>query len=56
MWNLKINVIPAIIGINGPISKSCRKYLKNISEQNKINELKKTAMLGRTHILWNVLM
>jgi hypothetical protein len=30
MWNIKTNVIPVIIGATGIISKSFRKYLKNL--------------------------
>jgi hypothetical protein len=37
MWNVKINVIPVIIGETGTISKSFRKYLSYITgkEQNQ---------------------
>jgi len=30
-WNVKTKVIPVIIGATGTISKSCRKYLSNIT-------------------------
>jgi hypothetical protein len=51
MWNVKTNVIPVIIGANGTISKSFRKYLSNVPVKHEIKELHKTAILGTAHIL-----
>jgi len=56
MWNVKIKVIPVIIGATGTISKSFRKYVRNISVKHEVNELQKTAILGTAHILRKVLM
>jgi hypothetical protein len=56
MWNVKTNVIPAIIGATGTISKSFRKYLRNITGMHEVKELQKTAILGTAHILRKVLM
>jgi hypothetical protein len=56
MWNVKTKVIPVIIGANGTISKSFRKYVRNIPENHKAKELQKTAILGTAHILRKVLM
>ena len=56
MWNVKTNVIPAIIGATGTISKSFRKYLSNIPGIYEIKELQKTAILGTAHTLRKVLM
>jgi hypothetical protein len=56
MWNVKTNVIPVIIGATGTISKSFRKYLKNIPGIHEFKELQKTAILGTAHILYKVLM
>jgi uncharacterized membrane protein YoaK (UPF0700 family) len=50
------NVIPVIIGATGTISKSFRKYLRNITGIHEVKELQKTAILGTAHILWKVLM
>jgi hypothetical protein len=36
------------------ISKSFRKYMRNITGKHKIKELQKTAMLGAAHILRKV--
>jgi hypothetical protein len=38
-WNVKIKVIPVIIGANDTISKSFRKYLSNVSGKHDIKEL-----------------
>jgi hypothetical protein len=39
MWNVKVKVIPAIIGATGTISKSLRQYPSNIPEKHEIKEL-----------------
>jgi hypothetical protein len=49
-------VIPVIIGANGTIPKSFRKYLSNVQGIHEIKELHKTATWGTAHILWKVLM
>jgi hypothetical protein len=56
MWNLKIRVIPVIIGATGTISKSFRKYVSTIPGNHNDRELQKTAILGSAHILRKVLM
>ena len=50
MWNVKIKVIPVIIGATGAISKSFRKYVCNIPGNHEVKELQKTAILGTAHI------
>jgi hypothetical protein len=55
MWNVKIRVIPVIIGATGTISKSFRKYVSNITGTHEVRELQKTAILGTAHILRKVL-
>jgi hypothetical protein len=56
MWNVKTKVIPVIMGANGTISKSFRKYVSNIPGKHEAKELQKTAILGTAHILRKVLM
>jgi hypothetical protein len=56
MWNVKMNVIPVIIGATGTFSKSFRKHMSNISGNHEVKELQKRAILGTAHILRNVLM
>ena len=56
MWHVKTKVIPVIIGATGTISKTFRKYVRNIPGNNEVKELQKTAILGTAHILHKVLM
>jgi len=56
IWNVKTKVIPVIIGATGTISKSFRKYVRNIPGKHEVKELQKTAILGTAHILRKVLM
>jgi len=56
MWNVKTKVIPVIIGENGTISKSFRKYVSNIPGKHEVKEFQKTAIFGTAHILRKVLM
>jgi hypothetical protein len=56
MWNIKTDAIQIIIGTTGTISKSFRKYLRNIPGKHEIKELQKTAIVGTAHILREVLM
>jgi hypothetical protein len=56
MWKVKPKVIPVIIGANGTISKSFRKYVSNMPGKHEVKELQKTATLGTAHILRKVLM
>jgi hypothetical protein len=52
MWN----VIPAVTGAAGTISKSLRQYLSNRPVKQEIKELQQTAILGTAHLLREVLM
>ena len=56
MWNVKPKAIPVITGATGTISKSFRKYVRNIPGKHEVKELQKTAILGTAHILRKVLM
>ena len=42
-WHIKTKVKPVIIGANGTISKSFRKYPGKIPGKHKIKELQKTG-------------
>jgi len=55
MWNVKTKVIPVIIGATGTISKSFRKYVRNILGNHEVKELQETAILDTSHILRKVL-
>ena len=52
---IKTKVIPVIIGATGTISKSFRKYVRNIPGNHEVKELQRTAILGTAHILRKVL-
>jgi len=52
--NVKTKVIPVIIGATGTISKTFRKYVKNITGKHEVKELQKTAILGTAYILRKV--
>ena len=54
MWNVKTKVIPVITGATGTISKTFRKYVRNIPGNHKVKELQKTAILCTAHILRKV--
>jgi len=54
MWKVKTRVIPVIIGAIGTISKSFRKYVRNIPGNHEFRELQKTAILSTSHILRKV--
>ena len=56
MWNVKVKVMPVIIGATGTISMSLSQYLSKIPRKHPIKELRKTAILGTAHILREVLM
>jgi len=56
IWNVKIKVIPVIIGTTGTFPKPLRKYVSNIPGKHEGRELQKTAILGTAHIFRKVLM
>jgi hypothetical protein len=47
---VKTRVIPVIIGANGTISKSFRKYVSTILGNHDVRELQKTDILGTVHV------
>ena len=52
----KNKVIAVIKRATGTISKTFRKYVRNITGNYEVKELQKTAILGTAHILRKVLM
>jgi hypothetical protein len=50
MWNVKTNVIPVIITATGTISKSLRKYIRNVPGNHELRELQKTAILSTANV------
>jgi hypothetical protein len=51
MWNVKTKVISVILGANGTISKSFRKYVSTIPGNHEVKEIQKTAILSTAHIV-----
>jgi hypothetical protein len=49
MWNVEAKVIPVRVGTNGTISKSFRKYPRNLPAKREMKELRKTAILGNAY-------
>jgi len=55
MWSLKCTIIPVIIGATGIVTRSLRKNLEAVPGIHSIDSLKKTAILGTSHIIRKVL-
>ena len=55
MWNLKCTIIPVIIGATGMVTRSLRKNLEAVPGKYSIDSLQKTAILGTSHIIREVL-
>ena len=52
---LKCTIIPIVIGATGIITRSLRKNLEAVPGKHSIDSLQKTAILGTSHIIRNVL-
>ena len=55
MWNLKRTTVPVIIGANGIVTRTLRKHLETVPGKHSIDSLHKTAILGTSHIIRQVL-
>ena len=55
MWNLKCTIVPVIIGATGIVTRSLKKNLETIPGKHSTDSLQKTAILGTSHIIWEVL-
>jgi len=55
MWSLKYKIIPVINGAAGIARRGLRKNFEAIPGKHSIDLLKKTAILGTSHITWKVL-
>ena len=55
MWNMKVTVVPLVVGALGSSAKALKKRLKNIGIETKITELQKTVLIHTTRILRKVL-
>ena len=55
MWNLKCTIVPVIIGATGIVTRSLNKNLETIPGKHSIDSLQKTAILGTSHVIREVL-
>ena len=55
MWNLKCTIIVIVIGATGIVMRSLRKNLEAVPGKHSIDLLRKTAILGTSHIIRKVL-
>ena len=55
VWNVKVVVIPVVIGALGTMSKKIHHYIKQIDIPADIVSIQKTAILGTAYILRRVL-
>ena len=55
IWNMKVKVIPLVIGVPGTTPIKLRNWLKEIFIETKINELQKTVLPHTARILRKVL-
>jgi hypothetical protein len=55
MWNQKCTITPSIIVATGILTESLGKYLEAIPGKHSIVSLQKTALLGISHIIQEVL-
>ena len=54
MWNLKCAIIQIVIGATGIVTRSLRKNLEAVPGKHPIDSLRKTAILGTSHIIRKV--
>ena len=55
LWNVKVKIIPLVIGSLGAIPKQFGKRLKDIGVTADIGQVQKTVLLGTARILRKVL-
>ena len=56
IWNVKVKVIPVIIGTTRTVPESLRQHLRNMAAKHAIGELQTAAILGTAHKRREVLM
>ena len=55
LWDMRVTVIPIVIGTLGTTPKKLKKRLKDIGIETKVTELQKAVILHSARILRNVL-
>jgi hypothetical protein len=56
MWNVRMKGSPVITRATGTVTKSFRKYLRNMPVKHDIKELQKPVIFGTAHILQEALL
>ena len=51
IWQVKVKVVPVVVGANGTILKALRKHLDEIGTNVRVDHLQKVAYLGTARIL-----
>ena len=54
VWNMKVIVVPLVVGALGTPAKELEKRLKTIDIETKITELEKTVLIHASRILLKV--
>ena len=55
VWNMKVAVVPLVVGALGTPAKALDKRLKTISRKTKITKLQKTVLIHASRVLRKVL-
>jgi hypothetical protein len=55
MWNPKCTIIPIVIGATGIVTRSLKKNLEAVPGKHSIDSVQKTAILGTSDIIQEVL-
>ena len=55
MWNLKVTIVPVVIGALGMIKKKTEGHIKRIPRNPCLQELQKIVLNGMAHLLRRVL-
>ena len=55
LWNMKVKIVPIVIGALGTISKALEKNLSELVIRRRIETIQTTALLGSARILRRVL-
>ena len=55
LWNMKVTIIPIVIGAFGTVTKGLLKRLENLETGGRVETIQTTALLRTTRILRRVL-
>ena len=55
LWNMKVTIIPIVIGAFGTVTKGLLKGLKDLEVDGRVETLQRTALSKTARILWRVL-